>query len=154
MNLEKLDAGVKALWERVRSRDSYWIEKAKLDVGLDIRALFERSGLSRTEFAEKIGKSPAYITKIFRGDVNFTIESMVKLTRALDGQLYLGAKPADQGYELAPSYRLAVTPSQDRHRPLHQHVAWLDAVSRAQPPDQLGLRINASNNRDFDDVAA
>jgi transcriptional regulator with XRE-family HTH domain len=34
-----------------------------------------------------MGTSAAYISKVFRGDNNLTIESMVKLARATGGQL-------------------------------------------------------------------
>lgn len=37
--------------------------------------------------AKRIASSPAYISKVFRGDSNLTIESMVKLARATGGQL-------------------------------------------------------------------
>jgi hypothetical protein len=37
--------------------------------------------------------SPAYITKIFRGDVNFTIETMVKLARRVGARLHLHLIP-------------------------------------------------------------
>ena len=37
--------------------------------------------------AQKIDTSASYITKIFKGDTNVTIESMVKLARATGGRL-------------------------------------------------------------------
>ena len=45
--------------------------------------------LSYADLAEKIGTSAAYITKVFRGDANFTIESMAKLSRATGGKLHI-----------------------------------------------------------------
>ena len=44
-------------------------------------------GMTYADIARKINSSAAYVTKIFRGDVNLTIESMVKLARAAGGQL-------------------------------------------------------------------
>jgi len=43
--------------------------------------------MTYSAIAKKIGSSAAYITKIFRGDSNMTIETMVKLARATGGQL-------------------------------------------------------------------
>jgi len=45
------------------------------------------AGLSYADLAKKMGTSAAYISKVFRGDTNLTIESMVKLARATGGQL-------------------------------------------------------------------
>lgn len=77
------------LLAEARRRDTYWAERAKLDFVVALNRLMERRGVSRTAFAKRLGSSAAYITKVMKGDVNFTIESMVKLTRALDGSLDL-----------------------------------------------------------------
>lgn len=70
-----------------KQSDSYWVESAKLDFSIEMEKKRKRARLSYADIAEKIGSSPAYITKIFRGDANFTIESMVKLAKATGGKL-------------------------------------------------------------------
>lgn len=40
-------------------------------------------GVSRADLARRIGTSPAYVTKLFGGSANFTIETMVKIAGAL-----------------------------------------------------------------------
>lgn len=72
-----------------KQRDNYWIEHTKLDFSSALERQRRRAGLSYKALAEKLGTSPAYISKVFRGDANLTIESMVKLARAVDGQLHL-----------------------------------------------------------------
>lgn len=67
--------------------DVYWVEKAKLDFAIKLDKQRKQSCLNLASVARKIGKSPAYITKVFRGDSNLTIESMVKLARATGGNL-------------------------------------------------------------------
>jgi transcriptional regulator with XRE-family HTH domain len=52
--------------------------------------------LNRTRLAEKIGVSPAYITKMLRGDTNFTLESMVKVGNALGAELKLALVPKSE----------------------------------------------------------
>lgn len=79
----------KTLLTDAKQRDGFWVEKAKLDFSVALNRLFEKSGMSQKELAEKLNTSPAYITKVFRGDANFTIETMTKLARAVDGQLHL-----------------------------------------------------------------
>lgn len=67
--------------------DSYWVERAKLKFAVDLDAKLRKAGMTYAAFALKLGTSAAYITKVFRGDVNMTIESMVKLARAADSEL-------------------------------------------------------------------
>jgi len=75
--------------ERRESTTSYKIEKLKLSVALSINRLIRSSDLNKKELAEKIGVSPAYISKALKGDVNFTIESMVKIADALDCNVHI-----------------------------------------------------------------
>lgn len=77
----------KALIAKARERDAYQAAKVTLDFTEDLARLMELRGVSNAELAKKIGSSPAYITKVLRGDTNFTIETMVRFARVLDGQL-------------------------------------------------------------------
>ena len=76
----------KYLSERKKT-DGYWVEAAKLDFALALEKQIRLAGLSYTTLAKKIGTSAAYISKIFRGDTNMTIETMVKLSRASGARL-------------------------------------------------------------------
>lgn len=77
----------KELFEGARKRDEYWIAYAKLEFMENLRRLMEQKKETKASLAKKLGKSPAYITKISRGNVNFTLESMVRLVRAIGGRL-------------------------------------------------------------------
>ena len=76
----------KYLAERKKS-DGYWVEAAKLDFAMALEKQIRLSGLSYASLAKIIGTSAAYISKIFRGDTNMTIETMVKLSRASGARL-------------------------------------------------------------------
>lgn len=78
---------LKAFIDEAKQDDTYWVEKAKLDFAVNLEAQRKFAGLNYSELAKRIKSSAAYITKIFRGDSNMTIESMVKLTRATGGRL-------------------------------------------------------------------
>jgi len=71
----------------IRDRDGYWVERAKYDFIEEIGHGLQSNGLNKRQFAEKLGTSPAYITKILGGDTNFTLSSMVKIARRLGKQL-------------------------------------------------------------------
>jgi hypothetical protein len=83
------EQGFKALIARARERDSYWVAKSSQDFTEGLFCLMEARGVTKAELARRIGSSPAYITKALRGDANFTLATMVRMVRALDGQLCL-----------------------------------------------------------------
>ena len=85
MSLSKL----RKLKARVRSRDGYWVEKLKLDFTKVLSEQMKRKGLKKKDIAEQLELSAPYMTKVMRGDENFTIETMVKLARAAGGRLHV-----------------------------------------------------------------
>ena len=95
--------------------DEYWVEMAKLDFVVKLNGALRQNGMSRSDFARIIGRSPAYITKIMQGDANLTIESMVKLARAvgLHFQLEL-VEPPDSGTRVLEPTRLIYHTAQER----------------------------------------
>jgi transcriptional regulator with XRE-family HTH domain len=70
-----------------KKTDAYWLESAKLDFAMKLEKQIRLAGLSYANLAKKIGTSAAYISKVFRGDTNMTIETMVKLSRASGARL-------------------------------------------------------------------
>lgn len=83
----KMSQKLHELLERAKKTDVYWVTRAKLDFSqaLDVRR--RRLQISYAAIAEKIGSSAPYVSKVFRGDSNLTIESMVKLAHATGGRL-------------------------------------------------------------------
>jgi transcriptional regulator with XRE-family HTH domain len=77
------------LYRRAEKTDAYWTERAILDFTVALHTLMKARGLTKADLARRLGTSPAYLTKVFRGDANFTIASMVRLVRALRGRLQL-----------------------------------------------------------------
>lgn len=83
----KMNKVLSALVETARHSDSYWVEQAKLDFALALEQRRRAANMTGADIAAKIGTSAAYISKVFRGDSNCTMETMVKLARATGGQL-------------------------------------------------------------------
>jgi len=77
----------RTLREGSRTRDAYWEERAILEITQDIQEKMNAQGVTRAELARRLGKTPPYITKILRGNTNFTLETMVKIARALGCEL-------------------------------------------------------------------
>jgi len=83
------------LLAEAKKRDSFWVARAISAFTEELHKLAEQRKISRAELARRLGTSPAYITKIFGGNVNFTLETMVRLARALGGQLHLHVSPQE-----------------------------------------------------------
>ena len=77
------------LYEVARQKDAYWVADAIYSFTEELNRLAEIEGVSRAEIARRLGTSAAYVTKVFRGDVNFTVESMVRLARAIGARLHV-----------------------------------------------------------------
>jgi plasmid maintenance system antidote protein VapI len=79
----------KEIFAEARQKDSYWVEGAILDFTGDIERLMKQQNITNAMLADRIGTSRAYITKVLRGTANFTIETMVKLSRGVGGNFHV-----------------------------------------------------------------
>ena len=84
------------LWAEVENDDSYWTEKNILNFTTNLYQLMKYRKVTKKELAERLGTSQAYITKIFRGNANFTLASMTKLVQALDAKLDVHVVPKEE----------------------------------------------------------
>jgi transcriptional regulator with XRE-family HTH domain len=82
------------LYQRAENQEEYWAAHAALEFTEEVARRLEEEGISRAELARRMGTSPAYVTKILRGDVNFTLATMSKLARSLGGRLEVRLVPA------------------------------------------------------------
>ncbi len=88
-----LSKALKKFVDQAKQNDTFWVEKAKLDFSQALENHRRKAGMTYAAIAEKLGTSAAYISKVFRGDANLTIESMVKLARATGGKLNIEIVP-------------------------------------------------------------
>jgi transcriptional regulator with XRE-family HTH domain len=75
------------LFAEAERHDDYWVAGVSLAFTEALVREMERQKVSRAELARRIGATPAYVTKILRGKVNFTLATMVRLARALGSEL-------------------------------------------------------------------
>lgn len=101
----------------------YWTEAAILDFTEDLARIMKEKGMTRTQLAKSIGTSQAYVTKVLRGNVNFTLASMTKLARALDCVV-----------------RVHIAPK-------HAEVRWLDNLGN-QPVSKDDAKVHWLDYRD------
>ena len=86
----------KELFDKAKERDTYWVASLILDFTEGLHKMMEANRVSRSELARRLGVSPAYITKVLRGNVNFTLDSMVRLITAAGGEVSLQVTPKVQ----------------------------------------------------------
>ncbi|MFL6198914.1 MAG: transcriptional regulator [Thermoanaerobaculia bacterium] len=77
------------LFERAEEHEDYWLAGSILEFTEAVVREMERQGISRTDLARRLGTTPAYVTKILRGKVNFTLATMVRLARALSSEMHV-----------------------------------------------------------------
>lgn len=72
------------LHEEWLSDPDYVAEGLKLDITEDICRIMKAKNMNRSQLAERMQTSSAYITKVLRGNVNLTLLSIAKFAVALD----------------------------------------------------------------------
>lgn len=79
-----------------QARDvAYRSEVAFLSFTEDLLKMMEDSDVSQAELARRVGVSRGYISRVFRGVENLTLETMTKLTLAVGGSVRLHVAPLD-----------------------------------------------------------
>jgi transcriptional regulator with XRE-family HTH domain len=87
------DQSFERLFDLAAEQDEFWTATAIMTFTEELSSWMEQNGVSRSELAAQIGVSAPYVTKILKGNVNFTIGTMVKLARAVGADLDLHLKP-------------------------------------------------------------
>ncbi len=87
----------KVLAEAARQTTGYWVEEAKHDFVFSLDRQLKRRKISNVALAQILGVSPPYVSKLMRGDENITIETMVKLARAVQGELHIEVREVSDG---------------------------------------------------------
>ncbi len=67
------------LFARAQQFDEYWIDALVTEFTEEVVRLMESKGISRGELAESLGTRPSYVTKILKGNVNFTFATVAKI---------------------------------------------------------------------------
>lgn len=112
----KMSKALRNKIEAAKEADEFWMDSAKLDFALALENRRRQSGKSYSDVAISMKTSPAYISKVFRGDANLTIESMVKLARNLGCHLDVKLNKVAQKDESLQSLFDSVKPAVNMNR--------------------------------------
>lgn len=83
----KMSNAFRKMVDQARRNADYWAAGIAMDFATGVDALMKRKNISRSELASRIGTSLPYITKVMRGDANFTLETMAKIAMAVDATI-------------------------------------------------------------------
>jgi len=67
------------LFAEVEKTDEYYIDGLKIEVAEQIYNLMEQQNINQTELGNKLGVDRTYISRILKGNVNLTLETMAKI---------------------------------------------------------------------------
>jgi transcriptional regulator with XRE-family HTH domain len=90
----KVNEPLSAKLDRARSTAAYQAEYLKETFSDELWRAMEFRKLTQVEFAEKANVSKQFLTRVFRGS-NCTIETMAKLTFALQYKIHLHLTPSE-----------------------------------------------------------
>ncbi len=92
--IEQVHQQIQAALKTARKTHEYRAEGASIEFTNAMVTRMRETGVSRSQLARKIKAHPAYVSKILRGDTNFTLDTMVKIAGALDSEFLCHLQPA------------------------------------------------------------
>lgn len=107
-----------ALFEAAERHGEYWTERAILAFTEELSRCMESKGISQAELAAAIGVSQPYISKVLKGNVNFTLASMTKLARAVGAVIRIQLVPVEGQQPGLPEEKPQPGPPERRPRRL------------------------------------
>ncbi|MDE3094454.1 MAG: helix-turn-helix transcriptional regulator [Chloroflexota bacterium] len=88
-NVEK-DRAIRDGRSRTREFELEWL---LLDLEEQICAAMQATSIARSELAERLGTSRAFVTKLLSGHANLTLRTLVRVANALDVDIDLRLRP-------------------------------------------------------------
>ncbi|MCM2537734.1 helix-turn-helix domain-containing protein [Burkholderia glumae] len=89
----KISSRYKEKVERARKSPEYWTEKALLGLVQQYYAAMKKDGFTQKALAEKLGKQPAFVSRVFSGRHNLTVATANLLASALEMHVELKLEP-------------------------------------------------------------
>jgi transcriptional regulator with XRE-family HTH domain len=90
------------IFEKSKQSDVFWEELAILSFTGSVLDRLKALGLSKTDLADRLRSSPAYVTKLLNGRNNFTLRTMVRIGRLLKSEIYIELRAAVARSQSAP----------------------------------------------------
>lgn len=72
-----------ALWQEAQADPEFVFSLKAQDVCIQLAAAVARSGMSKSQLAEKLGWTPSRISHVLNGSANLTLKTIFEITHAL-----------------------------------------------------------------------
>jgi transcriptional regulator with XRE-family HTH domain len=138
----------------ITDSELYDIESARFLISAAIAALMHAQGINKAALAARLGTSRAYVTKMLQGNGNFTIETLVKIARALKMKFRPVFEPKAAGSKLhldRPWSPITVPSDPQTSRTAGSATPIADAktlrLAHASKRRSLALRTSANNSK-------
>ncbi len=113
--MSSIRVGASGAAERLRrfideNRDTpeWELESLLLDINEGLWAAMQARGVSRSDLAERLGTSRAYVTKLLDGQENMTLKTLVRVANALDMKVATKLVPRERAAKRATTRRVKV----------------------------------------------
>lgn len=83
----------KELRQKAKNSLVYKVQGITMKFADSIYQMMQENNINSTELAESLKTSNAYISKVLRGEANYTVETMVKLASAVNCKLEIDVVP-------------------------------------------------------------
>lgn len=93
-NLSKSDDPFADVFADAEATPNFWISKAKFAFTEDMLREMKKTNTSKSDLAKKLGVRAAQISRLCSGRNNFTMETMVRVARALNCEFITHLQPA------------------------------------------------------------
>jgi len=74
------------LFSEAEERNEFHAAGVKIEIAEQIFRMMEKRNMTQADLARKLGKNRAYVSKILKGNTNFTIETLVLIARSLEAE--------------------------------------------------------------------
>lgn len=72
------------LFQEVEKDSKFHAEEMKIEIAEQIFCAMERRNLNQAQLADKLGLDKSYISKVLKGNINLTIETLAKIGHELE----------------------------------------------------------------------
>lgn len=93
--------GIRRALAGARKTSAYWTERAVLDFTSALWQVMQRRRVSQSELSRRLGKNPAFVSRILNGASNVTIKTIVEMAHALDARVHIDIIEAESKPMLA-----------------------------------------------------
>lgn len=133
-----------------RDRADYGFARAR-DLAFDsVRSLWRRrsaEGMKQIDIADALDRSPAWVSRAFRGPANWTLRTFGELVEALDGEIEIKVYASEDAVETPSNFHAYVEyePGEFACRTLKASLAPSTSTASQDSPPDIDDLLNTAN---------